>query len=153
MAKRTNNSYQRHREYPNSTFHIHWNQELIFFSYSRSTLRAAVSRSLGTTDKVQRVVIPFFSLLVKDLYFVNEGWSKNAASKSKGGHEDGKSKNPGVSWYINNLYCNRHLTDIFFSQKNTSVKDFYYYQAVRATCHCVNTFQWSIPARKWSSQL
>jgi len=43
-----------------------------FLSY-RSTLKAAVFRSQGTTDKVQRVVIPFFTLLVKDLYFVNEG--------------------------------------------------------------------------------
>ena len=43
-----------------------------FISY-RSTLKAAVSRSEGTTDQRQRVVIPFFSLLVKDLYFLNQG--------------------------------------------------------------------------------
>jgi hypothetical protein len=42
-----------------------------FMSY-RTTLRAAVSRSESATDKKQRVVIPFFSLLLKDLYFVNE---------------------------------------------------------------------------------
>ena len=43
-----------------------------FISY-RSTLKAAVSRSEGATDSRQRVIIPFFSLLIKDLYFVNEG--------------------------------------------------------------------------------
>lgn len=52
-----------------------------FLSY-RSTLRAAISRSQGATDQRQRIVIPFFSLLVKDLYFVNEG----AASRLDSGH-------------------------------------------------------------------
>lgn len=52
-----------------------------FVSY-RTTLQAAVSRSENTTDKKQRVVIPFFSLLIKDLYFVNEG----CASKLPNGH-------------------------------------------------------------------
>jgi len=42
-----------------------------FVSY-RTTLKAAVCRSESATDKRQRVVIPFFSLLLKDLYFVNE---------------------------------------------------------------------------------
>ena len=45
-------------------------------------MRAAVSRSQGATDKVQRVVIPFFSLLIKDLYFVNEG----CANRLPNGH-------------------------------------------------------------------
>ena len=52
-----------------------------FVSY-RTTLQAAVSRSENATDKKQRVVIPFFSLLLKDLYFVNEG----CASKLANGH-------------------------------------------------------------------
>ena len=52
-----------------------------FLSY-RSTLRAAVSRSEGATDQRQRVVVPFFSLLIKDLYFVNEG----CASRLSNGH-------------------------------------------------------------------
>jgi len=52
-----------------------------FVSY-RTTLQAAVSRSENATDKKQRVVIPFFSLLLKDLYFVNEG----CASKLMNGH-------------------------------------------------------------------
>lgn len=46
-----------------------------FTSY-RSTLKAAMWRSAGaSTDERQRIVIPFFSLLVKDLYFLNEGCS------------------------------------------------------------------------------
>ena len=52
-----------------------------FVSY-RTTLQAAVSRSEQATDKKQRVVIPFFSLLLKDLFFVNEG----CASKLSNGH-------------------------------------------------------------------
>ncbi|CAH1715707.1 unnamed protein product [Aphis gossypii] len=43
------------------------------FSSYRSTLKAALWRSAGATDQRQRVVIPFFSLLVKDIYFLNEG--------------------------------------------------------------------------------
>ena len=42
-----------------------------FLSY-RSTLKAAISRSEGATDQRQRIIIPFFSLLVKDLFVVNE---------------------------------------------------------------------------------
>ena len=41
-----------------------------------------MSRSENATDKKQRVVIPFFSLLLKDLYFVNEG----CANKLENGH-------------------------------------------------------------------
>ena len=52
-----------------------------FLSY-RSTLKAAISRSEGATDQRQRIVIPFFSLLVKDLYIVNEG----TASRLSNGH-------------------------------------------------------------------
>ena len=42
-----------------------------FLSY-RTTLKAAISRSEGATDQRQRIIIPFFSLLVKDLFVVNE---------------------------------------------------------------------------------
>ncbi|XP_066147984.1 ras-GEF domain-containing family member 1B-like isoform X2 [Euwallacea fornicatus] len=45
------------------------------FSSYRSTLKAAMWRSAGATDQRQRIVIPFFSLLVKDLYFLNQGCS------------------------------------------------------------------------------
>lgn len=43
------------------------------FSSYRSTLKAAMWRSAGAKDERQRIVVPFFSLLVKDLYFLNEG--------------------------------------------------------------------------------
>ncbi|XP_037084058.1 ras-GEF domain-containing family member 1B-like isoform X2 [Pollicipes pollicipes] len=46
-----------------------------FLSYRR-TLQAAMWRSTNSgccSDGRQRIVIPFFSLLVKDLYFLNEG--------------------------------------------------------------------------------
>lgn len=36
-------------------------------------MQAAVWRAAGATDEQRRIVIPFFSLLVKDLYFLNEG--------------------------------------------------------------------------------
>jgi len=52
-----------------------------FTSY-RATLKAAVWRAVGATDDQRRIVIPFFSLLVKDLYFLNEG----CASKLPNGH-------------------------------------------------------------------
>lgn len=42
------------------------------FSSYRSTLKAAMWRSAGTTDKRQQIIIPFFSLLMKDIYFLNE---------------------------------------------------------------------------------
>jgi len=48
------------------------------FSSYRSTLKAAMWRSAGATDQRQRIVIPFFSLLVKDLYFLNEGCSSRS---------------------------------------------------------------------------
>ncbi|XP_017768052.1 PREDICTED: ras-GEF domain-containing family member 1B-like isoform X2 [Nicrophorus vespilloides] len=50
-----------------------------FINY-RSTLKAAMWRSAGAKsekvqDQRQRIVIPFFSLLVKDIYFLNQGCS------------------------------------------------------------------------------
>merc|ERR1719195_2506142 len=69
-----------------------------FVSY-RTTLQAAVSRSENATDKKQRVVIPFFSLLLKDLYFVNEG----CASKLANGHinlEKARSLTEHVSQFM-----------------------------------------------------
>ncbi|XP_018568506.1 ras-GEF domain-containing family member 1B isoform X1 [Anoplophora glabripennis] len=52
------------------------------FSSYRSTLKAAMWRSAGATDQRQRIVIPFFSLLVKDLYFLNQG----CANRLPNGH-------------------------------------------------------------------
>lgn len=45
------------------------------FNSYRSTLKAAMWRSEGATNERERIIIPFFSLLVKDLYFLNEGCS------------------------------------------------------------------------------
>jgi len=52
------------------------------FSSYRSTLKAAMWRSAGAKDERQRIVVPFFSLLVKDLYFLNEG----CANRLRNGH-------------------------------------------------------------------
>ncbi|CAG5119960.1 unnamed protein product, partial [Candidula unifasciata] len=43
-----------------------------FGSY-RSCLKAAMWRSQGAAEDREKIVIPFFSLFVKDLYFLNEG--------------------------------------------------------------------------------
>ncbi|XP_034482993.1 ras-GEF domain-containing family member 1B-B [Drosophila innubila] len=45
------------------------------FNSYRSTLKAAMWRSEGATEERERIIIPFFSLFVKDLYFLNEGCS------------------------------------------------------------------------------
>ncbi|XP_063446007.1 ras-GEF domain-containing family member 1B-like isoform X1 [Mytilus trossulus] len=45
-----------------------------FGSY-RSCLKAAMWRSENATNAREKIVIPFFSLFVKDLYFLNEGHS------------------------------------------------------------------------------
>lgn len=45
------------------------------FNSYRSTLKAAMWRAEGATNETERIIIPFFSLLVKDLYFLNEGCS------------------------------------------------------------------------------
>ncbi|KAL5017775.1 hypothetical protein ScPMuIL_003497 [Solemya velum] len=43
-----------------------------FGSY-RSCLKAAMWRSEGAVEDREKIVVPFFSLFVKDLYFINEG--------------------------------------------------------------------------------
>ncbi|CAG7827417.1 unnamed protein product [Allacma fusca] len=52
------------------------------FSAYRSALKETLWRSVGVVDERQKIVIPFFSLLVKDLYFLNEG----CASKLPNGY-------------------------------------------------------------------
>ncbi|OQV15348.1 Ras-GEF domain-containing family member 1B [Hypsibius exemplaris] len=52
------------------------------FNSYRATLKAAMWRSEGASTDRERVIIPFFSLLVKDLYFLNEG----CANRQKSGH-------------------------------------------------------------------
>ncbi|WAQ97477.1 RGF1B-like protein [Mya arenaria] len=52
-----------------------------FGSY-RSCLKAAMWRSHGASDSREKIVIPFFSLFVKDIYFINEGCSNTAENGS-----------------------------------------------------------------------
>ncbi|KAI8123365.1 Ras-GEF domain-containing family member 1B [Lucilia cuprina] len=53
------------------------------FNSYRSTLKAAMWRSEGATEERERIIIPFFSLFVKDLYFLNEGCSNSYRSTLK----------------------------------------------------------------------
>merc|ERR1712051_736478 len=69
-----------------------------FLSY-RATLKAAISRSEGATDQRQRIVIPFFSLLVKDLLVVNEA----TASRLSNGHINfANARTPVVAEFLQN---------------------------------------------------
>ncbi|XP_055343255.1 ras-GEF domain-containing family member 1B-like isoform X2 [Paramacrobiotus metropolitanus] len=52
------------------------------FNSYRSTLKAAMWRSEGASTEREKIIVPFFSLLVKDLYFLNEG----CANRLKSGH-------------------------------------------------------------------
>ncbi|BFZ17418.1 hypothetical protein BsWGS_20457 [Bradybaena similaris] len=57
-----------------------------FGSY-RSCLKAAMWRSEGAADEREKIVIPFFSLFVKDLYFLNEGCSSKQEDGSINFHK------------------------------------------------------------------
>lgn len=50
-----------------------------FTSY-RSTLKAAIWRYDGAVEDREKIIIPFFTLLVKDLHFVNEGCSNKLSN-------------------------------------------------------------------------
>ncbi|XP_056434279.1 ras-GEF domain-containing family member 1B-B-like [Gadus chalcogrammus] len=52
------------------------------FSNYRTALRGATQRSETAHSSQERIVIPFFSLLIKDIYFLNEG----CASRLTTGH-------------------------------------------------------------------
>ncbi|CAL8318027.1 unnamed protein product [Lota lota] len=52
------------------------------FSNYRTALRGATQRSETAHSSQERIVIPFFSLLIKDIYFLNEG----CASRLTNGH-------------------------------------------------------------------
>uniref|UniRef100_A0A667X387 RasGEF domain family, member 1Bb n=1 Tax=Myripristis murdjan TaxID=586833 RepID=A0A667X387_9TELE len=52
------------------------------FSNYRTALRGATQRSETAHSSQERIVIPFFSLLIKDIYFLNEG----CASRLPNGH-------------------------------------------------------------------
>ncbi|PWA17019.1 hypothetical protein CCH79_00013247, partial [Gambusia affinis] len=43
-----------------------------FYNY-RTALRGATQRSITANSSREKIVIPFFSLLIKDIYFLNEG--------------------------------------------------------------------------------
>ncbi|CDQ94875.1 unnamed protein product [Oncorhynchus mykiss] len=45
-----------------------------FYNY-RTALRGATQRSRTANSTREKIVIPFFSLLIKDIYFLNEGCS------------------------------------------------------------------------------
>ncbi|XP_072480028.1 ras-GEF domain-containing family member 1B isoform X1 [Notamacropus eugenii] len=52
-----------------------------FYNY-RTALRAAAQRSLTAHSSREKIVIPFFSLFIKDIYFLNEG----CANRLPNGH-------------------------------------------------------------------
>lgn len=52
------------------------------FSNYRTALRGATQRSETAHSSQEKIVIPFFSLLIKDIYFLNEG----CASRLQNGH-------------------------------------------------------------------
>uniref|UniRef100_A0A8C5D3S5 Uncharacterized protein n=1 Tax=Gadus morhua TaxID=8049 RepID=A0A8C5D3S5_GADMO len=52
------------------------------FSNYRRSLQGALQRSLSATSPREKVVIPFFSLLIKDLYFLNQ----SSPSRLANGH-------------------------------------------------------------------
>ncbi|NXH66814.1 RGF1B protein, partial [Hydrobates tethys] len=52
-----------------------------FYNY-RTALRGAAQRSLTAHSNREKIVIPFFSLLIKDIYFLNEG----CANRLPNGH-------------------------------------------------------------------
>ncbi|KAJ8005564.1 hypothetical protein DPEC_G00119250 [Dallia pectoralis] len=52
-----------------------------FYNY-RTALRGATQRSRTANSTREKIVIPFFSLLIKDIYFLNEGCS----NKMQNGH-------------------------------------------------------------------
>uniref|UniRef100_A0A673Y8W2 RasGEF domain family, member 1Bb n=1 Tax=Salmo trutta TaxID=8032 RepID=A0A673Y8W2_SALTR len=52
------------------------------FNNYRTALRGATQRSITAHSNQEKIVIPFFSLLIKDIYFLNEG----CASRLSNGH-------------------------------------------------------------------
>ncbi|XP_065080104.1 ras-GEF domain-containing family member 1B-like isoform X1 [Ochlerotatus camptorhynchus] len=96
------------------------------FSSYRSTLKAAMWRSEGATDDRQRIVIPFFSLLVKDLYFLNEG----CTNKLPNGHINfekfwqlAKQVNEFIGWKQVNCPYEKNSKIIMFLQTNSILNE------------------------------
>nr|XP_019563200.2 ras-GEF domain-containing family member 1B-like isoform X1 [Aedes albopictus] len=96
------------------------------FSSYRSTLKAAMWRSEGATDERQRIVIPFFSLLVKDLYFLNEG----CTNKLPNGHINfekfwqlAKQVNEFIGWKQVTCPYEKNNKIIMFLQTNSILNE------------------------------
>ncbi|XP_055588829.1 ras-GEF domain-containing family member 1B-A-like isoform X2 [Uranotaenia lowii] len=96
------------------------------FSSYRSTLKAAMWRSEGATDERQRIVIPFFSLLVKDLYFLNEG----CTNKLPNGHINfekfwqlAKQVNEFIGWKQVTCPYEKNSKIIMFLQTNSILNE------------------------------
>lgn len=96
------------------------------FSSYRSTLKAAMWRSERATDERQRIVIPFFSLLVKDLYFLNEGCS----NKLPNGHINfekfwqlAKQVNEFIGWKQVSCPYEKNNKIIMFLQTNSILNE------------------------------
>jgi hypothetical protein len=66
-----------------------------FVSY-RSTLNAAIWRFDAAKNDTERVIIPFFGLMLKDLYFIQRACLEPVSSNSQNGHV-----NYAVSFYSN----------------------------------------------------
>lgn len=54
------------------------------FNNYRSSLKAALWRSEGASEDRERIVVPFFSVLLKDIYMLNE--SKTLPDRTSNGH-------------------------------------------------------------------
>lgn len=104
-----------------------------FGSY-RSSLKAALWRSAGAMEDRERIVIPFFSLFVKDMYFLNEG----CTNKMPNGHVNfekfwqlAKQITDFISWKQVECPFDKHptvlnylLTNPVFSENSLSLASF-----------------------------
>ncbi|KAK2143412.1 hypothetical protein LSH36_843g00060 [Paralvinella palmiformis] len=104
-----------------------------FTSY-RSSLKAALWRSEGAVEERQKIVIPFFSLFVKDMHFLNEG----CANKLENGHLNfqkfwqlAKQISEFIMWKQVDCPFDRHppvlnylLTNPVFSENSLSLASF-----------------------------
>ncbi|CAH1793729.1 unnamed protein product, partial [Owenia fusiformis] len=104
-----------------------------FTSY-RSSLKAALWRCQGAADDRERIVIPFFSLFVKDLYFLNEG-SSNRTTDDQINFEKfwevAKQISEFISWKQVECPFDRHsnilnyvLTNPVFSENSLQLASF-----------------------------
>lgn len=106
------------------------------FSSYRSSLKAALWRSEVASDDRERIVVPFFSVLLKDIFMLNE--NKNIPNRTSNGHvnfgkmwELTKNVNEFMSW--KQIECpfercppvlNYLLTNPVFSENSLSSASF-----------------------------